>query len=108
MYIKKVHIELSTTPYKVVEEGITYHFSTEKHKIKFEERLVTNRIIVFDKLKSRYKMCILSNILADILLYREIETYGFFLTDKKGRVYRSLAEFKIVFSDIQPKFLLSR
>lgn len=80
----KICYNLAKTPYKTNSGNLCFCFSSEKHLQKFKARLKDNRDYINKSLSRRFGVDINVNCLADILLYRKIETRGFLLIDDKG------------------------
>lgn len=80
----KICYNLAKTPYKANIENLCFCFSSEKHLQKFKERIKENRDYINRSLSRRFGVEIRVDCLADILLYRKIETRGFLLYDDKG------------------------
>lgn len=88
----KIYPNLKTTPFKVVipylDTSITFHFATERHMKKFVDDKDKSRKAMQTRLLNRYHINIRCDMLADIYLYKVVETYGFYMVDGEGEVYR--------------------
>ena len=62
------------------DQVITYHFSSELYKAKFEERREDNQRVIEDSLSNRFGFKIKSDMIADIRLYSSIEKRGFLIS----------------------------
>lgn len=75
---------LEKSPYKLNidygEQVVTYHFSSELYKTKFEERREDNHRIIEESLSKRFGFKIKSELIADIRLYSSIEKRGFLIS----------------------------
>lgn len=69
--------DLSKSPYKHTEDGMTYIFSSEYHRDNFISRLPEMREYVEGIMLRKFKMRCKFNQLADMRLYLKIETRGF-------------------------------
>lgn len=78
-----VYWDLDKSTYRSEVNGLVFVFSSELHKSKFDERLKENRKTINDSLSKRFNIkCDVSN-LADVVLYRKIETRGFLIEEKE-------------------------
>lgn len=80
----RICYDLRKTPYKATEKGYTFCFSSQKHLEKFLFQLIENRKTINKSLSKRFGFDIELNTLADIVLYRRIETRGFLLYNENG------------------------
>lgn len=76
--------DLEKTPYKCTIGNLTYMFSSQTHLDKFKSRIKENRDIINYSLTNRFKMSVDVSELADVVLYRKIETRGFLIVTDKG------------------------
>lgn len=74
-----VYYNLALSEYRETVNGLTFVFSSQIHKDKFLEKLNENRDIINYSLSKRFKMKIDLNLLADIVLYKKIESRGFLI-----------------------------
>lgn len=83
-----IHYDLkhSTYTFKVPDTKVTYVFSSDLHLVKFEEQYLDNRHEVNLKLKVRFKIEVATTNLADIILYKRIETRGFLVYSEGGNI----------------------
>jgi hypothetical protein len=63
---------------------IIFCFSSKNHKEKFLEQYLQNRHNINTSLSKRFKFTITVNTLADIALYKQIETRGFLIKNIEG------------------------
>lgn len=80
--------DLRVSPYKTKinytqNYYITFIFSSELYKRKFEDRIESNRISINESLTKRFGFEIENNPLCDIKLYTSIEKRGFLLRNSK-------------------------
>lgn len=68
------------------DESITYVFSSNLYKTKFQERQEEHRQYVNNSLTNRFGFDIHFNLLADIQLYTKIEKRGFLLVTTGGNI----------------------
>ncbi len=76
--------DLNISPYRHTVNGLTYMFSSKPHLDKFKKKLKENRDIINYSLSRRFNMTIDVSQLADIVLYRKIETRGFLIVTVEG------------------------
>jgi YHS domain-containing protein len=79
-----VYYDLTHSCYRVTVDGLTFVFSSKSHKDKFKKKLKENREIVNYSLTKRFKLTVNVSQLADIVLYRKIETRGFLILTNEG------------------------
>jgi YHS domain-containing protein len=78
--------DLKLSPYKIVLNDTTFYFSSVYHMQKFKEQFIKNRFIINDSLSNRFNIFIEVNEFADILLYRKIESRGFYIMNGSERI----------------------
>lgn len=78
--------DFNISPYRVTVDDLTFVFSSQTHKEKFQKQLKTNRDTVNYSLSKRFKFKIDVSPLADVVLYRRIETRGFLIVSKEGNI----------------------
>lgn len=71
--------DLQKTPFTSTQNGLTYCFSSQLHLDKFESRLKENREVINYSLTKRFNVCVDVSTLADVVLYKKIETRGFLI-----------------------------
>ncbi|MBP5362726.1 MAG: hypothetical protein J6Y71_06890 [Ruminococcus sp.] len=79
-----IEYDLKKSPYRVIESGNTFVFSSELHAQKFRERLREKRELINFSLSNRFNVAICFDIIADIMLYKEIEQRGFLIITEGG------------------------
>lgn len=76
--------DLTVSPFKCKIGNLTYMFSSQKHLDKFIEKKKENRDIINYSLTKRFNYRVDVKQLADIVLYRKIETRGFLIVTAEG------------------------
>lgn len=76
--------DLPRSTYKTTVDGLTFVFSSKLHLEKFKAKLKENRDIVNYSLSRRFNVSVDVSQLADIVLYRKIETRGFLIVTNEG------------------------
>ena len=74
-----VERELNKSPYVVRAGKIKYYFSSALHLAKFKENQMVNQSCINYSLRKKFKFCFVLQELADLYLYRKIETRGFLI-----------------------------
>lgn len=77
--------DLSISSYKHTVNGLTFVFSSKLHLDKFKKKLKENRDIINYSLTKRFNVPVDVSQLADIVLYRKIETRGFLIVTCEGK-----------------------
>lgn len=78
--------DLEISEYTSTQNGLTFVFSSQLHKDKFESRLKQNRETINYSLTKRFNISIDVSTLADVVLYRKIETRGFLIVVKEDKM----------------------
>jgi len=78
---------LSDSPFTYEWRGITYFFSSESHRRRFMEKVRAKEEWLDDSLSRRFKCTVHLPILANIQLYTQIETRGFYIQTDDGMEY---------------------
>ena len=76
--------DLSVSSYRHTVGGLTYVFSSKLHLDKFKKKLKENRDIINYSLTKRFNIAVDVSQLADVVLYRKIETRGFLIVTGEG------------------------
>lgn len=76
--------DLQRSTYRAKVDGLTYVFSSKLHLDKFKKKYRENRDIVNYSLSKRFNVAVDVSQLADIVLYRKIETRGFLIVTNEG------------------------
>lgn len=92
--------DLTETPYTYDWRGVTWHFSSAPHRGKFVRELRKRENWLRDSLSRRFGCTVQLDIVADIQLYRQIETRGFYLITNDGAEYTDAAQIMIVPNDL--------
>lgn len=79
-----VYYDLSKSDYKYSVNGITFVFSSLLHLQKFKKKYKENRIKINSSLTNRFGMYVDVSALADMVLYKKIETRGFLVVCDEG------------------------
>ena len=84
--------EIEDTPYRFEWRGITYCFSSNPHKNKFKREVRKRELWLNDSLSRRFGMAFHVEVVADVQLYQQIETRGFYLLTNDGAEYRDASQ----------------
>ena len=76
--------DLPKSVYRLNVNGLTFVFSSQLHLDKFKSKYKENRDIVNYSLSKRFNLFVDVSQLADIVLYRKIETRGFLIVNNEG------------------------
>lgn len=77
--------DLAISPYKTTINGLTFVFSSKLHLDKFKQKIKENRDIINYSLSKRFKVNVDVSKLADVVLYRKVETRGFLIITGEGK-----------------------
>lgn len=86
--------DLTVSPYRYNKDGLTFVFSSQLHLDKYKAKLKENRDIINYSLTKRFNFAVNVSPLADIVLYRKIETRGFLIVTNEGK---TLCQTNIIF-----------
>lgn len=78
--------DLSRSPYVCSVANWTYYFSSPSHMNKFKSNISSNRDWLNDSMSRRFKFTMSLDLLADLSLYRKIETRGFLIINESTGV----------------------
>ena len=79
--------DLRNSPFTEQRNGLEYKFSSAKHREKFMNEVRKREDWLADSMSRRFKMNIRFDQLADLQLYRQVETRGFIAVDMEtGKV----------------------
>lgn len=86
----RIAYDLTISPYKTKinyspGKSISFVFSSDLYKTKFESRLSENRSTINESLSKRFGFEIKNDVLCDIKLYSSIEKRGFLVKINKER-----------------------
>ncbi|MBO5715290.1 MAG: hypothetical protein J6S23_02715 [Clostridia bacterium] len=76
--------DLNLSDYRETINGITYVFSSQNHLDKFKRNLNKHRETINTSLSKRFNLTIDVPQLADVVLYKKIETRGFLIVTDEG------------------------
>lgn len=76
---------MEQSTFRVTDNGLTYVFSSKLHLQKFKNKLRENRDIINYSLSKRFNFPVDVSQLADLVLYRKIETRGFLILTSEGK-----------------------
>ena len=74
-----IEYNLNISPYFCIKNDVKFVFSSQTHLNKFKENIYKNRDNMRESLSRRYGISSNINLLADIVLYKKIETRGFLI-----------------------------
>lgn len=77
--------DLTKSSYQFKDGNLIYVFSSQMHLDKFKKKLKENRDIINYSLSKRFNMNIRVSKLADVVLYKKIETRGFLIYTVEGQ-----------------------
>lgn len=80
--------DLTISPYVLTinygeDDKLSFVFSSELYRNKFQEKIIDNRDKINESLSKRFGFMIVNNKLADIKLYTVVETRGFLIKGKE-------------------------
>lgn len=84
--------DLEDTPYLWVWRGIIWHFSSAPHMSKFRREVRKRELWLNDSLSRRFGATMRLEIVADIQLYCQVETRGFYIETNDGAVYQDASQ----------------
>lgn len=76
--------DLTISPYQYKIDNLIYMFSSKAHLVKFKKKHLEHRDIINYSLSKRFNMKVDVSQLADIVLYKKIETRGFLIVTCEG------------------------
>lgn len=71
------------SPYRYEANGVVYVFSSQLHLEKFTKKIEENRKKINDSLSNRFGLSVEVSALADLVLYKKIETRGFLIVTQE-------------------------
>lgn len=77
--------DLNISSYRFTTGNLTFVFSSQLHLDKFKKKYKENRDIVNYSLTKRFNATVDVSELADVVLYRKIETRGFLIVTSEGK-----------------------
>ena len=81
-----VFYDLNYSDYRVTVDGLTFVFSTQLHLDKFKAQLESHREKINTSLSRRFNYTVDASRLADIVLYKKVETRGFLIEYKGAKL----------------------
>lgn len=78
--------DLKLSHYRCTHDNVTFVFSSQLHLDKFESRYKEHRKRVNLSLSKRFNFSVDASTLADVVLYRKIESRGFLIECKGERI----------------------
>lgn len=89
---------LEVTPFfkseKYEDKKVTFNFSSEFYKNKFESQIKEHREKINQSLSKRFGLVYINPLLADIVLYSKVESRGFYLLINDEE-YKCLSSIKL-------------
>lgn len=79
--------DLTDTPYVIEHNGIMWHFSSVPHRNKFRREVRKRELWLNDSLSKRFGCTMMLDLVADIQLYKQVETRGFYIVTNDGAEY---------------------
>ena len=77
--------DLNVSAYRLTIGNLTFVFSSQLHLDKFKKKYKENRSIINYSLTKRFNITVNVSELADVILYRKIETRGFMILTREGK-----------------------
>lgn len=77
--------DLNRSTYRATLDGLTFVFSSRLHMEKFTAKAKENREIINYSLTKRFGVAVDVSQLADVVLYKKIETRGFLIVSNEGK-----------------------
>lgn len=72
--------ELRLSPYQYRSGSLTFYFSSQLHLRRFNDRIKGHQQTIAESLTRRFKFQVDADRLAEVHLYLDIESRGFFIT----------------------------
>lgn len=79
--------DVDNSPFQVERHGLTFKFSSVKHRDKFVQDVRKREDWLCDSLSRRFKVAFDARLLACVQLYTQVEKRGFYIEDMEGRSY---------------------
>lgn len=89
-----IEYNLTVSPYKSYFKTLTFYFSSQIYRNKFESQIDDFRKRMEHQFEDKYGMKIKVPFLAELVLYSQIEKRGFYITIE-GNEYKCLNEVKL-------------
>ena len=87
--------DLAETPYVYEWRGVLWHFSSAPHMSKFKKEVRKRELWLNDSLTRRFFASMHMDFVADIQLYCQVETRGFYIVTNDGAVYQDASQVAI-------------
>lgn len=84
--------DVDNSPFQVERHGLTFKFSSVKHRDKFVQDVRKREDWLCDSLSRRFKVAFDARLLACVQLYTQVEKRGFYIEDMEGRSYGCSSE----------------
>lgn len=81
-----VYYDLSKSHHRLKLEECTFVFSSQLHLDKFKSQYQAHREKINVSLSKRFNVNVDVSMLADVVLYKRIETRGFLIVSKDGKL----------------------
>lgn len=95
LYMRDLYMDLKRSPHKIQSKnGILFYFSSKKRCSKFCDMIADFCRDEAHKMSNRYKIYIDFTILYEIMLYMQIEKYGFYI-EYKGDAFTCPTQVKL-------------
>lgn len=92
----KIEYNFHISPYTFKsDKNITFVFSSDMHLQKFKERQKEHREKIAQSLSSRFNVHIKADVIADLMLYTQIEKRGFLIKNSEGVEFSCLKNIKL-------------
>lgn len=75
-----VYRKISESTYRIEIDNVVYYFASRNHLEKFKEKLEIKREFINKSLEKRFGIKGVYDVIADLVLYTNVETYGFYIT----------------------------
>jgi hypothetical protein len=72
--------ELRLSPYQYRSGSLTFYFSSQLHLRRFNDRIKGHQQTIAESLTRRFKFRVDADRLAEVHLYMDVESRGFFIT----------------------------
>lgn len=87
---------LHRSPFATHRNGCNFYFSSLTHLNKFKREVRKKEEWLCDSFSRRFNVGLIDvNIIADIQLYQQVESRGFYITTTDGEVFSSWEEVKL-------------
>lgn len=80
--------DLENSPFMFSTAFFCYSFSSGKHLEKFKDNVDKRRDWLTDSMSRRFHFYIDMSLVAELQLYMQVETRGFFIVSNSGKVYK--------------------